>query len=200
KSVIFVLILTPLLETVNREQREEQYAQQQREQPWQHAVVGLRGFRQEEEAAYAHGDQDVGDSPPPRRFEAYPGRKRVERQPGQVPRKRGQQDAGDQLRGEQGVEVAPQHERLHGGQHGQRRKPDAHHQQDHLPLRERQVQGEFQTLVGHLGNELHQRQQDAQQHGQVLEDVDEDDLLFEHDFPDVGSPLEGYYALNPQQG
>ncbi|OKZ72564.1 MAG: hypothetical protein BHV88_01275 [Clostridiales bacterium 41_12_two_minus] len=72
----------------------------------------------------------------------------------------------------QGVEVAPQHERLHGGQHGQRRKPDAHHQQDHLPLRERQVQGEFQTLVGHLGNELHQRQQYAQQHGQVLEDVD----------------------------
>ena len=27
KSVIFVLILTPLLETINREQREEQYAQ-----------------------------------------------------------------------------------------------------------------------------------------------------------------------------
>lgn len=62
------------------------------------------------------------------------------------------------------------------------------------------MQGEFQTLVGHLGDELHQRQQYAQQHGQVLEDVDEDDLLFEHDFPDVGSPLEGYYALNPQQG
>lgn len=62
------------------------------------------------------------------------------------------------------------------------------------------MKGELQAFLGHLGDELHQRREDSQQHGQVLEEVDQYDLLFEHDLPDVCGALERYHALDAQQG
>ena len=191
-------VLPARLEAQDGNPREADAQQAVDDKPRQKAVVCLGLGGEEEDAEQQHRHRQIEHPPFPSRLQTHPCRERIGAEAGHVPSGGRQQDARVELGGKHALQIDEHQQEVRGKAGGECQQAVEQHEVYHPQLRIGQVQRQLQAFVIHLGDELHQCQQDARQQGDVLQQVHEDGVAHQHHFPDVGGAFQFDHAIDAQ--